>query len=370
MATAIFRAGFLVVRYENTSYRDHKVEEVRTIFIDSRKFNRAELILEAETPPSLAELRKAREEVELIFGIVPQETPSAVAGILEQKIGESLSEYRRLQAWVDGAQFPAGDSFTEAPATLNDITSISRPNTIVKKFLDELDRFRNSISSINDLAKLYDSADRKKFNDMVAFLPIGRFLREVVDKSEMPNTVEGTDFLEKAYTEGNLLGRFPEAVTLVLQSIPELREKFNQLKNRSIDRISKAIESLTLFGKQAGLSGEDFDRSLLPLRKKKETLEEAEFDLHNTGITVQSLWTTISEIEATEYRIRQEIENIAIKKKGVEPPAKKPRRRIRVRELPGIPTVIRDENDLGKTLNRIEIAVQDALQENQEVELD
>jgi hypothetical protein len=370
ITAATFRSNFLVIKYENATYRDYRVEEARKAFIDSRKFNRAELTLETETPPSPADLQRAREEVELIFGIKPQETPSSIAEILEKKINELVDEHRHLKAWVEGSQFPVSETFIKAPDTLNEIVNIKRPNTIVKKFLENLEGVRESVAIINNLAKFYDSPDRKKFNDMVKLLPIGRFLRDRISKTEMPNTIEGTDFLEKRWTEKNLLERFSEAFSLLLQAIPELQKKFDDLKKKCIEAIAKAIERLLSFGRQEGLGEGDFKECLNPLQNKKETIEKAYFELTNEEVTIQSLWTGVSEIEAIEDRIRQDIEALAIKKKGKKPPEEKPRKRIRLREIPDVPKVIRDEGDLSKTLTGIDKAVKDALKDNQEVELD
>ncbi len=370
ITTAIFRSNFLAIKYENAIYRDYRVEEARKVFIDSRKFNRSELTLETETPPSADEIQKAREEAELIFGVKPHETPSSIAEILEKKISESTDEHRHLKAWVEGSQFPVSDTFAKAPDTLNEIINIKRPNPIVKKFLENLEGVRKSVAIINNLTKFYNSPDRKKFSDMVKFLPIGRFLRDRIGKADMPNTIEGTDFLEKRWVEKNLLERFSEAVSLLLQAIPELEKKFDDLKNRCIEAINKATERLLSFGKQEGLTESDFKECLSPLQNKKETLKEAYFELTNEEVTIQGLWTGVSEIEAIEDRIRQEIEALAIKKKGRKPSEEKPRKRIRLRELPDVPKVIRNEDDLKKTLTGIDKAVKEVLKDNQEVELD
>lgn len=366
IAAALFRSNRLVVRYENTSYRDFKVEEARKIFLDSRRFNRAELTLDVETPPSMAELQKARQELEIICGIRAQETPSAIADSLKQKISELLNEHQQLQAWVEGAQFPADDSFTKAPDTLNEVIDVDRPNTIVKKFLEVLGGFRGAVSSINSLATFYDSSDKKKFSDMVPLLQVGRFLRDRVDRNEVPNTVEATDFLEQAWREKTLLKRFPEASTLLLQAEPELREKFDKLKSGCIDAIIRGIEQLSSFAKHEGLSEEEFTEHLKPLQNKKESRETAHFDLQGEELTIQSLWGDVPEIEALEDQTHRTIEHILIEKKGVK---QRKRKRLRVRELREVPRVIRNEEDLDKTLSSIEKAVKDVLKQDTEVEL-
>ena len=99
-------------------------------------------------------------------------------------------------------------------------------------------------------------------------------------------------------------------------------------------------------------------------------MESAEFNLHNDRVTIQSLWTGVADIEVLEDRIRREIEAIAAKREGKKPPKKKPRRRLRLRDIPDVPRVIRNEDDLGKALKGIENTVKDALDKDQEVALD
>ena len=77
----------------------------------------------------------------------------------------------------------------------------------------------------------------------------------------------------------------------------------------------------------------------------------------------------LADVETLEDRIREEIETLTIKKKGEKPTRTKPRKQLRLRDIPDMPRVIRNEDDLGKTLKGIENAVKDALKDNQEIEL-
>jgi len=356
IASALFRSHLLLVRYEGSDYRDYTVERAQGIFVDSRKFNRAELLLETKEPLTPRELQNAGQEVEVLFGTTHlQETPFAIAEALKQKTNEHLEEHRRLKAWVDGSRF----------------IETERPNVLVRKFLDKFEGFQKAIKSINEFSEFYDtSANLEKFNDMVRFLPIGRFLRDRVTRDEMPSSVEATDFLEQRWSEKTLLERFSEATTHILQAVPELRGKFNELKKKTLEAISRAIDGLSTFGKQEGLQEEEIVRCLSQLQNRKETIESAEFNLHDDRITIQSLWTGVADAEAMEDCIRREIEIIAIEKKGKRPPEKKSVKRLRLRELPDVPRVIRSEEDLGKTIKGIENAVREVLNNNQEVELD
>jgi len=245
------------------------------------------------------------------------------------------------------------------------------PNILVRKFLDKLDDVQKAIKSIIELSEFYDNhANLNRFNDMKRFLPIGRFLYDRISRSEMPNTIEATEFFEQRWNGQNLLERFSEATTHILQANPEIKGKFNELKKKTLDTLSRAVESLSVFGKEEGLKEEEISKCLSPLQNRRETLESAELNLYEDRMTIQNLWTGVADAEAMEDRIRREIEAIAIEKKGKKLPEGKVVQRIRLRELPAVPRVIRNEDDLRKTLKGIETAVKDALEDNKEVELD
>jgi len=372
IASALFRSNILLIRFEGNDFRDYTVERAQGIFIDSRKFNRALLVLETEEQLTPRDLQKARQEVEVLFGTTRlQETPFAIAEVLREKANGRLEEYRRIKAWVDGSRFPVSDTFTTGPEIIMDITETRRPNALVRKFLDNLEGFQKAIKSIAEISEFYDiPGNRGRFNDMIKFLPIGRFLHDRVPKREMPNTTDATEFLKQRWSEKNLLERFSEATTHILQAIPELKGKFNELKKKTLETISMAIESLLTFGTQEGLHKEEIAELILPLENKRKSLESAEFNLHDDYMTIQNLWTIVSDVEAIETQLRRKIEEIALKKKGEKPQRSKAVKQIRLRELPDMPRFIRNEYDLDRVLKSIEKAIKDALKANQEVELD
>ncbi|GAI49475.1 unnamed protein product, partial [marine sediment metagenome] len=200
-----------------------------------------------------------------------------IAEVLKEKVNERLEEYRRLKAWVDGSGFPVNDIFRAAPEVLNDVIETGRPNGLVQKFLDELEAFKKAITSIAQFSKFYDSQTNfGKFKDIVRFLPIGRFLYNLVAREEMPNTVEATDFFKQSWSESNLLERFSEATTHILQAIPELESKFGELKKKTDEAACKAVESLSAFAKREGLEEEEIIECLSPLQKRNDDLQSAE----------------------------------------------------------------------------------------------
>jgi hypothetical protein len=372
IACALFRSNLLSVRYEGSDFRDYTVARAQGIFIDSRKFNRALLTLETEEPLAIRELQRARQEVEVLFGTARlQETPFVIAETLKNKANERLEEHRHLKAWIDGSGFPVSDIFLAAPGIINDVMEAGRPNKLVRKFIDNLNNFKEAIKSIDKLAEFYTTKGNvEKFNNMAKFLPIGRFLYDRVSRKEMPNTIEATEFLELRWREKNLLERFSEATIHILKTIPELKQKFDELKRKTLEALSNTLESLSAFGKEEGLKEEELTKCLSALQHKRDVLEYAEFSLQNDRVTIPSLWSGVSEVEAMGNQIRREIEAEAFKKRGKKPPEGKVIKRIRLREFPDIPRIIRNEDDLNKVLKSIEKCVKDALDHNQEVALD
>ncbi|MFH1547216.1 MAG: hypothetical protein ABIC57_01900, partial [bacterium] len=249
IAGALFRSNMLIIRYEGNDFRDYTIERAQGVFIDSRKFSRAELILETEEPLNYLELQKARQEAEVLFKTHHiQETPFASTEVLRNKVNEHLEEHRRLKAWVDGSGFPVSENFTNAPEVLNGVIEIGgRPNALVRKFLDKLDDVQKAVKSIVELSEFYDNhANLNRFNDIKRFLSIGKFLCDRVSRSEMPNTIEAIEFFEQRWNGQDLLERFSEATTHILQANPELQGKYDELKKKTFDTLSRAVESLSV----------------------------------------------------------------------------------------------------------------------------
>jgi hypothetical protein len=372
IASALFRSNMLNIRYEGNDFRDYTVERAQGVFIDSRKFSRAELILETEEPLNYLELQKARQEAELLFKTHHiQETPFAITEVVKNKVNERLEEHRRLKAWVDGSGFPVSDNFTHAPKILSDIGEIGRSNALVRSFLDQLGDVQRAIKNIVELSEFYNNHENLTcFNDMKKFLPIGKFLCDRVSKGEIPSTIEATEYFKQRWNEQNLLERFSEAKTLFLQAIPEVQKQFDELKQKTLEALFRAVESLSALGKQEGLREEKISYCLSPLQDKIKILESCEFDLYDDHMTIQSLWTGVADAEAMDDRIRRKIEAIVLEEKGKKLPEGKELKRIRLRELSNVPRVIRNEDDLDKTLRGIETAVKDGLEDDKEVELD
>jgi hypothetical protein len=369
VATAIFRANCLQIRYENASYRDYRVEEAKRILLDSRRFDRTELTLEAEPPPAPDELRRAREQVHLIFGVHPQETPSAIAEALEEKIKERLVEHRRVSGWVQGAQFPVSQAFARAPEVLTNLIESKRPNKIVQTFLASLDAVQKSVRAVDELATFYDSPRRHEFDELSYLRPIGVFLRDRVPKRELPKTIEAADLLDKLWEEGTLLENFGEARAHFLSAVPELKDLFNNLAKRCREIGNRAIENILSLCAEAGIPEEESREFVQPLKEWAKRLDGIAFDLRGQRHTIQSLWSGEKDIQALEERIREIVEEAISRRKGKPIPSEPQKRRLRVRDIPEIPQVIRNIDDLTRALHAIELAVKTALQENIEVEL-
>lgn len=369
VVAAIFRANCLQIRYENTPYRDYRVDEARRIFLDSRRFDRAELALEAEPPPDPEELKKARDRVQLVFGTRPQETPSAIAEVLESKVQERLAEHRRISAWVEGARFPASQALVKAPEVLSNLIESRRPNQIVRTFLANSDSVQKSVETLDALGVFYDSPRRHEFEELASLRAIGAFLRERVSRQDLPKTIEATDLLDKLWEEGTLLENFGSARAHFLEAVPEVMEIFRNLATRCRETGTIAIENILSLCAEAGVSEQECQELVQPLLSWVERLEGVSFDLRGQRLTIQSLWSGEQDIRALEDRVRRTVEAAVAKQKGAAASGERPKRRIRLREIPAMPPVIRNVDDLSQALRVLEQAVRSALEENLEVEL-
>ena len=175
--------------------------------------------------------------------------------------------------------------------------------------------------------------------------------------------------MDQLWEKGTLLENFGEARSHFLTAVPELKDLFSKMASRCREIGSRAVENILSLCGEAGISEEERQELVRPLKEWTKRLEETPFDLSGHRLTIQSLWSGEHDIQSLEERLRRSVEAAIAKQRGESAPGERPKRRLRVREIPEIPSVIRNTDDLSRTLQAIEQAVNTALQGNMEVEL-
>jgi hypothetical protein len=84
VAAALFRGGVISANFQNEEYFDHEAAAVKTIFLDRKKFDASDLILNIEDVLSHEQLYEARQAAERIFEKRVAETNIAIADLLKK----------------------------------------------------------------------------------------------------------------------------------------------------------------------------------------------------------------------------------------------------------------------------------------------
>ena len=315
------------------------------------------------------QLYEARQAAERIFEKRVAETNIAIADSLKRNLNALSTCHHLVGGWVEASKFPVSDAFKNAPEVIENIARPMEPNKKIKRFLGNLEAVHLSVSSIKRLYDFYSSEeDKQKYSNLVTFRQTGHFLKERVDNSEIPHTVEALEFLEKVWSEKTLLERFGEAYKYCLLAKPEFEEKYNSKREMNLAASNHAIMRLEAHGRGCGVHRDNLRQTIAPLQSLAETLKLAHFAFPETHPSIQNLWDT-ARIDNKEDLIRKELEQMCKSVAGHEKVGEVRRVPVRLRELPGYTNIIRSSKDLEKTLDSIKKGVTDKLGPNQEVEL-
>src|SRR5262249_49339466 len=105
-AAALFRTGALVLTLDKKDYRDPRGLEAKRALLDSRRFERAVVHLESDIELSVEERMRAREQLHVLFGVRPEETPAALTEALQKQLKDRLARLHTVAEWVRLTSFP------------------------------------------------------------------------------------------------------------------------------------------------------------------------------------------------------------------------------------------------------------------------
>ncbi len=141
---AMFRAGMVTARADNVIYRDPNVPAAQQIFTHTRPFRRAVLTYEPAEVVLPAELRRAQDELKVIFDTPQREE---TANVLAAQITEALEAWRerarRVMYQLQPAGYPIPTILTQTDELYRQVTNFrNNPGKVVKAFLAHLETVR------------------------------------------------------------------------------------------------------------------------------------------------------------------------------------------------------------------------------------
>lgn len=148
----MFRVGMVSVKAENVHYTNYTVPAAQVLFTQVRPFRRAAFFYEPEEAVEADQLRRAQDELKVIFDAVRREE---TANALAEQIREEMKRWHEHAERVMIELRPAGYPIPETVQASQDlhfrVTRFANPGKIVNMFLENLEEVRAWHSEVQTL---------------------------------------------------------------------------------------------------------------------------------------------------------------------------------------------------------------------------
>ncbi len=140
---AMFRSGIVSVKAENVHYTDPAAPAGQALLTQVRPFRRAVFFYEEAEAVTPAELRRAQDELKVIFDAARrEETANALAEQITQELRDRDGRAERVLLQLRPAGYPIPPAIQNSAELAQRITRSSNPAKVVKAFLAALDEVR------------------------------------------------------------------------------------------------------------------------------------------------------------------------------------------------------------------------------------
>jgi DNA-binding transcriptional ArsR family regulator len=140
---ALFRAGIVSAKADNVHYSDHTAPAAQALFTQVRPFRRAVFFYEEAEAITPDELRRAPDELKLIFEAPRREE---TANVLAEQIAAEMNEWsgraERVVLQLRPAGYPIPAAVLNSTELVQRVTRHANPGKVVKAFLGALDAVR------------------------------------------------------------------------------------------------------------------------------------------------------------------------------------------------------------------------------------
>ena len=226
-AAALFRAGALVLTLDKKDYRDPRDAEAKRAFLDSRRFERAAVHLESDIELSVEERMRAREQLHVLFGVRPEETPAALAEALQKQAKDRLAMLHTVAEWVRLTGFPMPVAYATAAKSFDQLIEERRPNTCIRQFLACLDDVREQTRLVDKLFEFFSSQRRDEYERTQAVLSALRVATAEGLATEAMRTA--LDEYDGRSRDRELLDYWPQVHGLLIAALSDLKDLYGRL---------------------------------------------------------------------------------------------------------------------------------------------
>ena len=396
VVAALFRSGALSFSLDKKDFLDPRNDEARRILMDSRRFDRIEIALEADVELSVEERMKAREMIQRLFGMRPEETPAALAQAVREQTEKRALALRETTEWVRLTGFPVPAACEGATDRITAVQQETRPNRCVRAFLggiretaaifaqeERLKTFYPRIPDEADLVATVRAVDalrdffadhrRGEYERVRQILPQ---LDSLAESGEAPESI--TTFLTEYRAlerDRKVLERWAHLNGLLLAALGDLREVYERAHAEAATAFTTARDRIVRMMTDRGVSADEGRAQVILQSLQRHTCTQIENWSPETGyrcgrcrVDLRSLLAAPALARNFEDRAARQVEEELFPKPGpVKPPARLVAR-IDLREV--LPSRrIRTHKEWETACDRLDQAVRSALDEGKDVDL-
>jgi|GEM_PF-812714 len=360
IVAALFRAGTLSFSLDKKDFLDPREEESHRILMDSRRFDRIQIALEADRELTVEERMKAREMIQRLFGIRPEETPAALAQTIREQVDERIGILKETAEWVRLTGFPVPKGFQNAAERLSDFKQ-PRPNKTVRAFLSGLREAMETLAqdehlkafypenppcdmdlaelirTVDDLHGFFSDHRRFEFERLKRVMPQLEILSAEPDSPEAPRT------LLKEYRvladDGKVLERWGHINSLLLQALGDLQDTYGRAHKQAAEALSAARDRIVQILKERDVSPEDeraknilhpFDSHIC--EKVQNWSPETDYCCGRCRADLRTLLVTRTLCSGWENQAARKIDEMFVPEDGAGKPKARPSTKLDIRK--------------------------------------
>ena len=357
---AMFRAGMVSAKAENVHYTDYTVPAAQVLFTQVRPFRRAVFFYEEAEAVAPDDLRRAQDELKVIFDAPRREE---TANVLAEQVREEMKRWNeraeRVVLQLRPAGYPIPETLQRSRELHDLVTRFSNPGKVVKAFLENLEAVRAWHAEVQ---ALYGFIRDKR-------LPIFQRARGLLQEIERAEGVPGMEPLveeeprrwREQLAELVASGRAAHEWEDLTAALTPLQERFGQvyaaLHRQRDEAVVQAKEQLEAAGVPAG-------RTLLAYECRGLKWVEDVLKCAQCDAPLKELYLQTVALPNLARELREQYET------GIEYDEEGPKvKRLRVAEV--VPKRrIENEAELEEALDALRGAVKAALDEVEAVELE
>jgi hypothetical protein len=357
---AMFRTGMVSARAENVHYTDHTVPAAQALFTQTRPFRRAVFFYEEAEAVAPDELRRAQDELKVIFDARRrEETANALAEQIREEMERWNGRAERAALQLRPAGYPIAETLQQSQDLYLRVTRFANPGKVVKAFLENLEVVHAWHAEVQ---ALYGFIRDKR-------LPIFQRARRLLEESERAEGVPGTtpltqedarqwrEQLAELVASGRAAHEWEDFTAALIPLQERFREVYEALHQQRDESTAQAKERLET-------AGVPVRNTLLPYECRGLKWDEDNLHCVNCRAPLKELPLQAAALPNLVRELRERYES------SIEYDDKAPKiKRLRVAQV--VPKRrIENENELEEALGAVRVAVTEALVEVGAVELE